>query len=94
MKLFPFREEFNEILSQATWVFMLSAFIFFSDFNQVIFPRQNVATSNFTKISPVLDDMFNSDRRTDRNKRAKIAYPTVLTCLKMEVIMSSYLKHL
>ena len=31
--------------------------------------------------------MFNSDRRTDRNKRDKIAYATVLACLKMEVIM-------
>jgi hypothetical protein len=87
MKLFPFREEFNEILSQATWVFMYSACLFFSDFNQIIFSRQIVATSHFTKINPVRDDMFNPDRRTDRNKRAKIAYATVLACLKLEVIM-------
>ena len=30
--------------------------------------------------------------RTDRNKRTKTAYATVLTCLKMEVIMNKLSK--
>jgi len=87
MKLLPFPEKVNEIISQATWVVMYSASLLFSDFNQITFSRQTVATCHFTKINPVRDDMFNSDRWTDRNKRGKIAYATVLTCLNMVVIM-------